>query len=256
MPRSFALVLLLPLLLTGCVAAAVGAGTETGVSLAEERSLGTKVDDSVIYTDVTNRLIKAGGNLFVNVNVRVRAQRVMLTGIVASEDLARKAVSVTWQAKGVKEVINELVISTDDGFMNSANDALIQKNLESRLFLTKNVWVINYSINVVNGTVYLLGRTHDRAELERVLSVTRSTKGVKRVVSHLIVKTEMPGVEDSAPSTGADPATAAPYQPASTSSSTSSAPATNDSINHYAPGQTDGTIGIDSVSTTDLPAAK
>ena len=241
-------ILALPVLLSGCVAAAVGAGTETGIALAEERSVGNKVDDAVIYTDINNRLAQAGNNLFVKVTVRVRHQRVMLTGIVPTQDLAQRAVSIAWTAKGVTEVINEIIISPTDTFMNTANDTLIKKNLEARLLLTKDVWVINYSIDVVNSTAYLLGRVYDRAELNRVMNVARTTKGIKRVVNHLQVRSEM-APEIAAPGTGAAPDTAAPYQPASVYTS----PSTGYSAPIATP--TEGTIGIDSVTSTPLPPA-
>ena len=245
--RTAALLALLPLMLTGCVAAAVGGVTETGIALAEERSVGDKVDDSVIYADVSNRIAQKGtNNLYMKVTVRVRHQRVMLTGIVPTEDLAQKAVSLAWQAKGVKEVINEIVIG-DSAFMDLANDSLVKKNIEGRLLITKEVWVINYSIDVVNGTVYLLGRVMDRGELNRVMNVVRTTKGVRRVVSHLQVRSEMP-VDISAPGTGAPQSSIPAY---STSRGVPMAPLPADS-GAYPP--TSGTISTDSVSSSDLSA--
>lgn len=245
--RTALLLLALPLALSGCVAAAVSAGTEAGVSLAEERSVGTKVDDATLYTDISNRLIQAGQSLYGDVTVRVRHQRVMLTGIVATEALAQRAVSLAWQAKGSKEVINEIIVG-DSKFLDTANDALVKKNLESRLFLTKDVWVINYSLDVVNGTAYLLGRVYDRAELNRVMNVVRTTKGVKRVINHLQVRAEM-APEIAAPATGADPSTVPAYRTADPAYG-SSLPASIDT----AP-PTDGTIGIDAVSSSELPPA-
>lgn len=249
--RSLLLLFALPLTLSGCIAAAVGAGTEAGVALAEERSVGSKVDDSVIYTDISNRLIKAKGSLYINVTVRVRHQRVMLTGMVATEDLAQRAVSAAWQAKGVKEVINEITVG-DTKFIDTANDSLIKKNLEGRLLITKDVWVINYSIDVVNGTAYFLGRVYDRPELNRVMNVAKTTKGIKRVVSHLQVRSEMP-VEISAPASGAPAETIPPYQQNRTYSAPSSTYSNPGDSGAYPP--TDGTISTDSVSSTPLPPA-
>jgi osmotically-inducible protein OsmY len=245
--RKFLLILTLPALLSGCVAAAVGAGTETGVSLAEERSLGSKIDDSVIYTDISNRLIQKGTNkLYLKVTVRVRNARVMLTGIVQTEDAAQQAVSLAWQAKGVEEVINELIIAPDNSYTDATGDSLIKKNLESRLLFTKDVWVINYSIDVVNGTAYLLGKVLDRAELNRVMNVARTTKGIKRVVSHLQIKSETAadGSNVPPPTISEPPASYnAPVYENKPYYNNSAAPAT------------DGTISTDSVSSSSLPPA-
>jgi len=204
-----------PLLLTGCVAAAVGAGTEAGVSLAEERSLGTKVDDVSIYADINRLFLRTdNSDLFAGVTVDVRHARVLLTGNVNKEATAQKAVELAWQARGVEEVINEISVSPGSGFMNATNDALIKKNVEARILITKEVWVINYSINVVNGTVYLLGRVHNQGELDRVLNIVRATRGVKRVVNYLQIRPQNDPVHP------ANPYSAAPASPAASTSST------------------------------------
>ena len=185
MKHPFALLALL-LCLPACVPAVIGAATETGVTIAEERSAGRKVDDVTIYSAVNRRFLEADVNdLLVNVTINVRHARVMLTGNVDAESTAQRAVAEAWKVEGVQEVINEIIVNPNSNFFNNANDALIKKNLEGRLFITKDVWVINYSIDVVSGTAYLLGRVHDNAEMQRVINVTRLTKGVKKVVNHL-----------------------------------------------------------------------
>ena len=210
-----------PLLLTGCIAAAVGAGTEAGVSLAEERSIGTKVDDLTIYTDINRMFVREPTNdLLANVTVDVRHARVLLTGNVDSENDVRRALELAWKARGVEEVLNELTVNPGTGLRLAAEDNLVKKNLEARLLVTKHVWVINYSINVVNGTAYLLGRVHDQLELDRVLTLARTTRGVKRVVNYLQIRAQndpvRPAVSPYAtPAPATAPAPVAPtYNPA------------------------------------------
>lgn len=182
---------LLPLLLNGCAGALLATGTEAGVSIAENRSVGRKVDDTVIYTDLTNQFIQADqADLLGHVTFNVRYARVMLTGNVKTEEDAQKAVALSWKAKGVTEVINELVVNPNNGILDTAGDALAKRNLEARLLITKGVWVINYSIDVNGGTAYLIGRVKDKAEQERALNVARTTKGIKRVVSHLQINAD------------------------------------------------------------------
>lgn len=256
MRHAAALLLLTPFMLTGCIAAGVAAGTEAGVSLAEERTLGRKVDDTVIYSDINRLYIKEGtSDLFGGVTVDVRHARVMLTGNVETEATAQKAVALAWQARGVEEVLNEITVSPGSGFRVAATDTMIKKNLEARLLVTKHVWLINYSLNIVNGTAYLLGRVSDQAELDRVLSVTRSTKGVKRVVNYLQVRAQNDPVHPPA-SPYATPA------PAATVPATS-APIYNDSIDTapYAPGANSApaaqaTPYYSAPSTTAAPAVK
>jgi osmotically-inducible protein OsmY len=184
--------LLMPLLVSGCVAVGLAATTEGGKAIADERSFGRQVDDAGIYTKLNERFANKDMNdLFVNVTINVRHARVMLTGNVNKTETAQLATELAWQVKGVQEVINEITVDPNKKFWNNANDALIKKNLEARLLVTKGVWVVNYSIDIISGTAYLLGVTQDQAELERVLNIARTTRGVRRVISHLKLKTEL-----------------------------------------------------------------
>lgn len=185
MRRLLALALL-PFALNGCAGMLLSTGAQAGVSVAENRSLGRKLDDTVIYTDLTNQFLQADrADLLGQVTFNVRYARVMLTGNAKSEDAAAEAVALSWKAKGVTEVINELTVNPNSGILDTAGDAVIKRNLEARLLITKGVWVINYSIDVTNGTAYLIGRVKDQTELDKVLNIARTTKGVKRVISHL-----------------------------------------------------------------------
>lgn len=189
--RRFLLLLPLPFLLSACVTAAISAGTEVGVSIAEERSIGRKIDDKLIYTDILNQYAKADKAYLVqDININTRFGRVMLTGTVAKEQDMQDAVALAWKAKGVSEVINEIVVDPKASMLTTANDSLVKRNLEARLLITKDVWLINYSFDVQNGVAYIIGRVKNQGELDRVLSVARTTKGVKRVVSHLQVNAD------------------------------------------------------------------
>lgn len=243
--RRFLLLLTVPFLLNGCIAALVAGGTETGVTLAEDRSVGRKVDDTVIYTDITHQFLENDASkLITYVTFNIRYGRVMLTGIVPSDADAQRAVALTWKGKGVQEVINELVVSADRSYLNIANDSLIKRNLESRLLITKDVWVINYSMDVTNGVAYLIGRVKDQAEMNRVLNVARSTKGVKRVVTHLQIGADSTMATPAPASMPANNGSYAPSYPGSAPVSSSDTSGTVD-----APG---------SISSGDLaaPAAR
>lgn len=253
MRRYLPLLALLPIL-SACAAAAVGAATETGVSLAEERSVGTKMDDVAIYTDINRLFLKEKDNeLFSSVTVDVRHKRVLLTGAVKSQELAARAVLLAWQARSVSEVINELQIDADYTFTESANDSLIKKNLEGRLLITKDVWVINYSLNVVNGVAYLLGRTADQAEMGRALNIARTTKGVKRVVNYLQLAPTQSATPTNASQAPAPVSTPTYQSPRSTYQAPPPAQATP----YYGTPSADSTgYTPESVSSSNLPPSR
>ncbi len=64
-------------------------------------------------------------------------------------------------------------------------DTTITTKLRARLTGDRNVSGINYSIETVHGTVYLMGTALDRAELDRVIAHARDISGVKNVVSYV-----------------------------------------------------------------------
>jgi osmotically-inducible protein OsmY len=47
---------------------------------------------------------------------------------------------------------------------------------------------INYNIETVNGTVYLIGIAKSQLEVDRVIAHARSLGYVKRVISHVRIK--------------------------------------------------------------------
>jgi len=189
--RKFLAFIAIPLLLNGCASAVISAGAEVAETAAENRTAGRKVDDKILYANVYNQYSKADrADLISKVNLNTRFARLMLTGRVLSEADAQTAAELAWKAEGVEEVINELVVDPNRSNWTTANDSMVKRNLEARLFITKDVWVINYSLDIQNGVAYIIGRVRDQAELDRVLTVCRTTKGVKRVVSHLQISTE------------------------------------------------------------------
>ncbi|MBA4274409.1 MAG: phospholipid-binding domain-containing protein [Alphaproteobacteria bacterium] len=213
----------LPLLLSGCVTAVTTGVVESGKAIADERSFGAQVDDATIYSAINRYFLETDANdLVANVTVNVRRGRVMLTGNVDKDTTPRLATEQAWRAQGVQEVINEIKVTPGAKFWNNANDALIKKNLESRLLVTKDVWVVNYSIDIVGGTAYLLGHCENQGELDRVLSVARTTRGVKQVVSYLKLRTDSTAAPASA--YGAPPANYTPSYSAQPISTTSGAP--------------------------------
>lgn len=177
------------ILLSGCVPLAIGAGTETAVIVAQERSVGNAVDDAGILLKVKNLYAQANyKDLLANVEIKVVEGRVLLTGNVDQPQSQIDAVNLAWQVNGVKEVINEIQVNDQAGVWNYARDVWISTQIRSRLLITKGVRSINYSVITVNQVVYLMGIAQDQSELDRVTSVAATTNYVQRVVSYVRLK--------------------------------------------------------------------
>lgn len=192
MPRSFALaiLLLLPaaLALNGCTGAVIGAGAAVGVSVAQERSVGAAFDDKTIHTQISAALLRKSESLFANVNVEIHEARVLLTGNVDDADDRGIAAAIAWRINGVKEVLNEVTVGEESGLKDLAKDSWITTQLRTELLRDTAIADINYSVETINGVVYILGIAQDQVELDALISHARNIKGVRKVVSHAILK--------------------------------------------------------------------
>ena len=175
-------------LLGGCVPLAIGAGGAAAIGASQERGLEQAVDDNQIAFEINRKLIAENSALYGGVATQVRKGRVLLTGSVPKAEDRITVTRIVWTIGGVKEVINELRVGERGGFSQSLNDTTITTRLRTRITADSNVSSLNYSIETVNGTIYLMGTARDQAELDRVIAHARDVSGVRNVVSYVEVK--------------------------------------------------------------------
>ncbi|MBK20540.1 MAG: phospholipid-binding domain-containing protein [Rhodospirillaceae bacterium] len=185
---SIAVLIIFAPALAGCVGAAVGAGASVATAASEERGLNTAARDLAIRTRINALWLQHDDTLIAKADISISEGRVLLTGVVPTEKLRGDAVRLSWQASGVKEVINEIEVFKSESASDLARDGWISATLKTRLTLDKQVTSINYSIDTVNRTVYLIGIAQSPSELERVRNHARQIKYVRRIVSHVIMK--------------------------------------------------------------------
>ncbi|MBA8666561.1 BON domain-containing protein [Holosporaceae bacterium 'Namur'] len=175
---------------TSCAPVAVVATGEVGASIAEERTLGHIIDDATIMAKIKNEFAqKDVANLLSKISVTVKEGRVLLTGSVAKNQHAIRAVKIAWSTEGVHEVINELEVGDKD-IKTRANDSWIATKIRTKLLFQKGVSSINYTVDVNNGVVYLIGIAKTKKELDLAVRLASQVKGVKEVVSHMTLKSD------------------------------------------------------------------
>jgi osmotically-inducible protein OsmY len=174
--------------LQGCASAVIGVGATAGTAAMEERGLAGVADDRASRLRINALLSNKDERLWRKVGMQVYMGRVLLTGTVETEAMRADAVRLAWSAKGVKEVINELQLADSGGASGFARDTWISTQLKFALLFDKQVSSINYSIETVLGTVYLIGLAQDRVELNRVMNHARGLSYVKKVVNYVQIK--------------------------------------------------------------------
>lgn len=199
------------------VGLATGAGAAVGTAAVQEGGISRAVGDARIQAQINDLWFRYNVETFAKLDLTVNQGRVLITGVVQDPEHRVEAVRLAWQPKGVKQVINEITVAESQGITGYARDALITTRLRTAITFDKEVLSLNYNIDTVQGTVYLMGFAQNQVELNRVIETARTIPDVKRVVSYVKVD----GMDDAGASSAdysgagyAEPAAAQQsYQP-------------------------------------------
>jgi osmotically-inducible protein OsmY len=170
---------------TACVPLILGAGGTAVVAAHEKRGLQGFATDAAITAQINELWLQHSLDLYGRLAMRVDQGRVLLTGRAADPQMRLDAVRLAWQATGVKEVINEIQVDTESGVVDSAKDTWINTQLRTRITFDGAVSGQNYSIDTVNGVVYLMGWAKSQDELDRVIGHARAIPNVQRIVTYV-----------------------------------------------------------------------
>ena len=165
-----------------------GGGATTMVVAEGDRSLGTVVDDATIKINIAAKFLNAGNNLFIDIDTTVLEGRVLLTGLITSQESRIDAVRLVWEVEGVTEVINEIQVGDRSTIKDYANDLWI--NTQARAVAAKVVGIksVAYNFETIQGKIYIAGITKKPEQLEELVNSLKTIKGVKEIVNYVIVK--------------------------------------------------------------------
>ena len=176
--------------LGGCtpVGVAIGAGATAATAASQERGFQGALQDTETRLDINHLFLQESQTLFTDINLQVQEGRVLLTGAVEKPETELMAVRLAWQGKGVREVINEIDVTDQSSVGDVARDLWIETQLEGKLLIDSGVTSINYSVESVNNTVYLMGIAQDQNELTRVIGHAKDISYVRGVVNYVRLK--------------------------------------------------------------------
>ncbi len=177
--------------LGGCIRTALGVGAGAGIAAAQERSIGDAWSDNRTGLAIRQRWSDRIGRPLPNVDITVTEGVVLLTGRLEDPDDRVDAVRIAWQTEGVRRVINEISLKESGGGIGGfADDVRIASAVRLKMMGRMDIFDINYTIDVVDGVVYLMGIARDEAELSLAVETARSVRGVDRVVSYVALPQE------------------------------------------------------------------
>ena len=187
---AIAMLVLGGLLFSGCAPAVVGVGTAAVAASSTEKGITTSVSDGLVFTKIQDNFLKTDATLSQFVDVNVNDGAVLLTGKVKTPEEKVLATKLTWEVRGVLEVVNEIQVTDKSSIKDVAKDLAASAQLRGKMIADPGLSSLNFSIDVVNGTVYLSGVAADAEEMNRVVSHARELRFAQQVVNYITLRTD------------------------------------------------------------------
>ena len=176
------LFLIIILNLQSCAAPIIGGvGAIAISSSAQEKGLGTSINDKVIFVKLRNAIYDWNPSASENVSLSVNNGSILVTGKLKNIDTKIQLTRVIWEINGVKEVNNKVQISETNNLKNIAKDLASLGEIKARLMASKKLNSLNYSIDVVNNIAYISGIASSEEEISIVTQIAQEARFIKEV---------------------------------------------------------------------------
>jgi len=186
--------------------------------------------DSDIKRFTINELQNSG---LTSVTVKVKNGAVFLRGRVSTPKEKVLATVISWRSASVIEVVNEIRVSDTFSIKDFAKDLAASAQLRAKLIADSSVNSKNFSIDVVNGEVFLSGRAKNSSEMNKVIDHARELRFAVLVVNHILIGNETVASAPKSPSPSTEtptPRKTKPPKPETTSPSRKVVPENNQII--------------------------
>ncbi|BBR52480.1 MULTISPECIES: BON domain-containing protein [Pseudomonas] len=147
------------------------------------RTIGSKIDDSLIETKVSVNIAKANADLDKGSHIVVSSYNgiVLLAGQTPRADLKSLAEQTASQVQRVKKVHNELQVMQPSSILARNNDAWLTTKIKAQMLGDANVPSTRIKVITENGIVYLLGLV-TQGEANAATNVVQGVSGVQKIV--------------------------------------------------------------------------
>lgn len=175
--------LTLALSVTGCSSVLTAARDKPIDDDRGTRTLGSKIDDSLIETKVSVNIAKANIDLDKNSHVVVTSYNgvVLLAGQTPRADLKTLAEQAASEVQRVKKVHNEIQVLSPSSLLARNNDAWLTTKIKTQMLTDSAIPGSRIKVVTENGIVYLLGLL-TQAEATRATNLVQGVSGVQKIV--------------------------------------------------------------------------
>lgn len=147
------------------------------------RTLGSKIDDSLIETKAAVNISKAHPDLAEGSHIVVTSYNgiVLLAGQTPRAELKTIAEQAAASVQRVKKVNNELQVIAPSSFLARQNDSWLTTKIKSQMLTDNSIPGSRIKVVTENGIVYLLGLVTQQ-EANRATNLVQGVSGVQKIV--------------------------------------------------------------------------
>ena len=190
--KNIFFILVLTLLTLSCVGTSSVGIFGSGVSVAyDPRTVGMQIDDSIMQKNLIGRLTLTDKKYIISISAKVLDGNIYLSGKVDEPEEKLKIIKMAWETKGARSVQSTVTIKGNNNFKSTAKDILITSQLRTALIFNKLTKATNYTIDTINGKIYIFGIAMTKKEKEKVISEADQIHGVKGVIPSIYLVEEL-----------------------------------------------------------------
>ena len=176
------LLLLIVLSLKSCAAPVIGGvGAIALSSSAQEKGLGTSINDKVIYVRLRNAIHDWNPSVSQKISISVDNGSILVTGQLENINTKIDLTKTIWDVIGVKEVNNQVQISKISNLKNVAKDLASLGEIRAKLMASKELNSLNFSVDVVNNIAYISGVASSDEEIAIVTQIAQEARFIIEV---------------------------------------------------------------------------
>ena len=176
------LLLIIILNLQSCAGPIIGGVSAIAfTSSAQEKGLGTSINDKVIFVKLKNAIYEWNPSISENISISVDNGSILVTGKLKNIDTKIQLTKIIWEVNGVREVNNKVQISETNNFKNIAKDLASLGEIKARLMASKKLNSLNFSIDVVNSVAYISGVASNEEEISILTQIAQEARFIREV---------------------------------------------------------------------------
>ncbi len=136
-------------LLGGCAPTLLSLGADAVYTVSELRTTDEVVLDNKIKIALNKLTADDSFGLWKDVGTVVYQGRVLLIGTVENADDKARAGKIGGTPEGVKEVINDIIVTDEGGVGSFVNDVAIEKSIQTKYLFNGDISSANYRVRSV-----------------------------------------------------------------------------------------------------------